>query len=409
MAYASPTAPLALRLGTGAHALIVGVLLFAASDPIYPLLMRGPSEWVGHVPGLDGARRQVWLLLYLVMLALLAAMRRHVARALAGQHWLALALGWFLLSTLWSDDPMEGLVGGVQMAFVVVFAVIAGVRLGSRGIIRAMLVASVLCVGATLAFVVLLPQHAYGFRYNTGALRGVYLEKNHLAMFLSYGVCAAAVTALRARSALAWGYLGLITALTLMAVSSIALLQIALVFGGLGFFVLARRVPSRGLIALMAALCALFAMAIFLPVVLAALGEDLTLNGRTTLWAGLIEHVQGRPLIGWGYRGFWSTDEADALRFDLGWGATGAHNVWLRALLWGGVVGLALWAVQWWGVLARACAILARETELERVGVAVLVLMALLWSLFETNQLAHFTHHAIVTGLLFSLRSPAFR
>ena len=44
-----------------------------------------------------------------------------------------------------------------------------------------------------------------------------------------------------------------------------------------------------------------------------------------------------------------------------------------------------------------------------RVGMGFLAITALLWSLFETNQFAHFTHHAILTGLFFSLRSHGFR
>ena len=404
-----PRSALSVRLGTGFYAAALGVLLFAASDPIYPLLMRGPSEWVTDAPGLDGMRRAVWLAIYAAMLALLAAMARHIPRALANQQALALALGWFLLSALWSSDPAEGLIGGVQMAFTTVFGVAIGARIGSAGIVRAVLVAALLCSAATLAFVVLLPEHAFGYHHNPGALRGVYVEKNHLATFLSYGVCAAAVTALHTRALWAWAALALIAALCVAAVSSIALMQLALVFAALGFFTAMRRVPSRGAIALAAALCGLLVLAILLPVVLSSLGEDLTLNGRTTLWAGLWDAVERRPLIGWGYRGYWGTAEADALRAAIGWGAEGAHDVWLQALLWGGAVGLGLWIAVWWGVVARALAILARETDVTRIGVAVLVLQALLWSLFETTQLAHFTHHAIVTGMLLSLRSPMFR
>jgi len=60
-------------------------------------------------------------------------------------------------------------------------------------------------------------------------------------------------------------------------------------------------------------------------------------------------------------------------------------------------------------VLGRIGAILSRERDFAVLGMAVVGVVNLVWSLFETTQLAHFTQHAIVTGLVFALRTPQFR
>jgi O-antigen ligase len=399
-----------LRLGTGAYAVLAGIAIFAATDPIYPTLMRGPSEWVYTAPGLDSMRRLAWLAIYAGMLGVMVAMRARLAAALAGQSVVFLAMAWFLLSSLWAVDPREGIVGGVQAIFTMGFGILIGARLGSEGILRAFFVTGVIVVAATLFFVVVFPAHAFGFRYNTGALRGIYVEKNHLALVLSYTVWAAVFTALtRPRSWWLWGFAGLSTMLCVMTISSIALMQLMLIFGCVAYALIMRGRAHRGALALVLAASALAFLALTLPVVLGALGEDMTFNGRTTLWGHLWLAISERPFLGHGYRGFWDTEAAEQMRISLGWAARGAHNVWLQALLWGGVIGLALWVWAWAGVVRKAGRAFAAGTDMRHVAIAVLVFMTLLWSLFETTQLQHFTHNAIVTGMVFALRNPRFR
>lgn len=399
-----------ISVGITTYAVLTGALIFAATDPIYPTLMRGPSEWVLTAPGLDAMRRLAWLAIYLGMIGAMVAMRARLAEALRGQIPFFLAMGYFVLSALWSDDPKGGIVGGVQAAFTMTFGILIGARLGSEGILKAFFVCGLLVVGFTAVFIVVFPQHAFGFRYNSGALRGVYVEKNHLALVMSYTVWASVFMALiRPRSWLLWGFAGLSLVFAVLAVSSIALLQILLIAACVVYAVLLRGMATRGSIALLAFLSGLAFLAIALPVVLGALGEDMTFNGRTTLWGFLWQAISERPFLGWGYRGFWNGPEAEQMRVVLGWPAHGAHNVWLQALLWGGLVGLVLWATQWAGVLRKAARAFATADDLRHVAMSVLVFMTLLWSLFETTQLQHFTHNSIVTGMVFALRNPRFR
>ncbi len=58
------------------------------------------------------------------------------------------------------------------------------------------------------------------------------------------------------------------------------------------------------------------------------LGKDLTLTGRTELWAAVINKIQERPLLGYGYSGFWQGWEGEsAFVLQLvGWDAPNGHN-----------------------------------------------------------------------------------
>ena len=66
------------------------------------------------------------------------------------------------------------------------------------------------------------------------------------------------------------------------------------------------------------------------------LGRDVTLTGRTEIWAGLIEEVEGRPLFGAGVSSFWTSEMKNV--HDIG----EAHNGYLDVVLSLGTTGLLL-------------------------------------------------------------------
>ncbi|MEL6519575.1 MAG: O-antigen ligase family protein [Pseudomonadota bacterium] len=399
-----------VQLGQTFYALMLGVLIFLASDPMYPLLMRGPSEWVATVPGLDGVRRLVWLGIYGIMMLGFIVMHRRIVPALTNQLYFFLTMAFFIISSLWAHSTSEGIIGGVQALFTMVFGIVIGYRLGSEGIVKGIFVSGILTVAASLMFVVVFPEHAFGYHHNKGALRGIYPEKNLLAQYLSYACWASVFMCLiYPRSWMLKAYALLVVILCFACISSIALLQLVVIFGSVFYLFVTRRVAHRGAIALLLTLSAIMAVVMVLPIVLAALGEDLTFNGRTVLWSHLIANILEQPWIGYGYRGFWHTSAAEQMRSILGWSAYGAHNVWVQAALFGGIVGLGLWIAQWWAVLLKACRDFGSNEAVHKSAMSVFVFMALLWSMFETTQLQHFTHNAILTGLAFAMRSPGFR
>ncbi len=70
-----------------------------------------------------------------------------------------------------------------------------------------------------------------------------------------------------------------------------------------------------------------------------SLGRDITLTGRTEIWASLLPEAMKRPLLGHGFGGFWTTKTR--IIFDI----TEAHNGYLDVLLGTGFVGLILFSM----------------------------------------------------------------
>jgi len=75
-----------------------------------------------------------------------------------------------------------------------------------------------------------------------------------------------------------------------------------------------------------------------------ALGRSSDLTGRTALWSLLVPSVLDRPVLGYGYSGFWDQDSAASAEIDRSVGVLTmySHNGYLEVLLSLGIVGLAL-------------------------------------------------------------------
>ena len=70
-----------------------------------------------------------------------------------------------------------------------------------------------------------------------------------------------------------------------------------------------------------------------------SLGRDVTLTGRTEIWASLLPEAMKRPLTGHGFGGFWTSKTR--VVFDI----TEAHSGYLEMLLVLGIIGLLLFSM----------------------------------------------------------------
>jgi exopolysaccharide production protein ExoQ len=88
------------------------------------------------------------------------------------------------------------------------------------------------------------------------------------------------------------------------------------------------------------------------------IGKDPTLTGRTEIWAYVIQDIWMKPLLGWGYFGFWHMTNPAAVEIcdAVHWVVPNAHNGLLECLLNIGALGTALFAF----ILIRTIALAVR-------------------------------------------------
>lgn len=87
------------------------------------------------------------------------------------------------------------------------------------------------------------------------------------------------------------------------------------------------------------------------------LGREDTITGRTRVWAQLVPTAMSRPILGYGFGGFWTTTTREA--FDI----SGAHNGYLDIILELGFVGLLLYAIFLLSSIGKAQRMMAQDFD----------------------------------------------
>jgi O-antigen ligase len=178
-------------------------------------------------------------------------------------------------------------------------------------------------------------------------------------MALGVATCTAAAILFPTRRLFWIGVSAAAFALVVLSTSKTALVTSLLGLGVIGFCAVIRRGPVQTVIATAAVLATLIAGAgivLLAPdLIVAALGRDLTLTGRTDIWEASARFVAAQPWLGYGYYAFWLPENGPAywVREVVQWPVASAHSSWLELALGLGRAGVVLFALQCAATLAR--------------------------------------------------------
>ncbi len=198
-----------------------------------------------------------------------------------------------------------------------------------------------------------------------GAWSGLWTHKNTLGgiMALGVGIGAAAAIVTPERRKLWIGCAIAAFALVLLSTSKTALIASMLGVGVIVLCMVMRRGPVHMITALAGAAVVVIAGAgivLLAPdLIVAAIGRDLTLTGRTDIWEASARFVEAKPWLGYGYYAFWLPDNGPAywVREAVAWQVASAHSSWLELALGVGRIGVILFALQLLATLARGAGV----------------------------------------------------
>jgi O-antigen ligase len=351
------------RPGLAEHAFVVLTLFLLA----YSL----PSSWLTRdnrdVPQGDAAVIVVFLLLFAFAATRLVGNWHHVARAVRREPLLLAFILFAVASTMWSTQPDVTLRRAGAMLLTTFFGYYLVVRYPLRDILRLLAVA--FAIGTVLNIVWIVALRKYGITQDTtgnaqsGDWSGVFNHKNALARA---SLTATLTFLFVARAVPRWRvacYLLAIANTVLIIgahsrtsqVSLVLLVMLMMVFTGLR----AQRTLYGGVaIALVGTtlLAAGFVTTNLGPIT-ESIGRDVTLTGRTQLWSDVLHEAGKRPIVGYGWSGFFTDDPLGPSRPVLDknpWNPPDAHNAVLQYLLDLGIVGTALFVVVFLRSLPRA-------------------------------------------------------
>jgi exopolysaccharide production protein ExoQ len=271
-------------------------------------------------------------------------------------------------STLWSIDSGATLRRAIWLGLTTAFGLYLAWRHDWRSLLNVLASGFVVLIAGSLALGLLAPNVGRMTLEHPGAWSGLWTHKNTLGGIMALGVaiCAAAAIVTPERRKLWIGCAIAAFALVLLSTSKTALIASALGVGTIGFCVLVRRGPLHTIMAgaTVGALCVAGVGIVFLApdLIVAAIGRDLTLTGRTDIWEASARFVEAKPWLGYGYYAFWMPDNGPAywVREAVAWPVASAHSSWLELALGLGRFGVVLFALQLLATLSRGAGVVLR-------------------------------------------------
>jgi O-antigen ligase len=374
------------------------ILAFCAMQGSIPFIAPTEALERSNIPGSalthwGGILSQ--LAVYAAICAFLLADYRRILRWLGMMRWTAALACLVVASSLWSQFPLLTLRRSIPFAMAALFGLSLAIKFPVRRQLSILTAAMIALALATIVLALFFPRIGLddSFGHHTD-WQGAFTSKNACGRIM--------VLATAAALSRPGGWLGktlcvaLFVFVTVMSGSRGAWLIEGIVLAIYCGLLCAMRVDRRArVLLLLSAAAVILAGALFaithIALISASLGRDATLSGRTQIWKQVWPFIQRRPLLGWGYAGFWrgiqgeSFRVAAAMRFIVFHAHNGFLEIWLEL----GAAGLLLFAAgylrAWIKLWPRLC-----SGPVERVAWMLFVLVLIgLYDLDENTLLIY--------------------
>ncbi len=283
-----------------------------------------------------------------LIVVLLLRRPRLVLRRIAAVPWLALLALLAIASSLWSLDPSVTLRRSIPFALAGLLGVYFAARFPPARQMAILRLTLVFLALATVVFAVFLPgiglDHTPG---HTADWQGVFTQKNACGRIM---VLASAVILFGGRVTLRrLGELALFVFVLILSGSRGAwIIEGALVLLWLLVRFCGRCGPRWRLVVAVASPAGALGCAALVfvnyPRLAPLFGRDLTLSGRTAIWAQVLGNIARHPWLGYGYDAFWRGMQGPSLQISssVHFVVVHAHNGFLEIALELGAAGLLL-------------------------------------------------------------------
>ena len=306
------------------------------------------------------------LAFYAVAFCFIAKHWRTVLRATWHAKWIVALVAIAVASSAWSHDPLFTLRRSIVLLATTVYGIYFGGRFTVNEQLRLLSWTFALVVCSSLFMVIFLPQYGLDHGNFIGAWRGAFLQKNLCARAM---VLAALVFYFVRPPAVSWiRWVGVAASLCLIAASRSATGAImVIVIIAVLIFLRNAKLNLTALVPIVNGIGTLVIALAFLiwmekSPLLALVGKNPTLTGRTDLWSAVLVSILRHPWLGYGFNAFWAGLQggSSSLLLSVGWYMGHSHNGFLDLTLDLGLLGLATFAVGYLVLSKRALQIVRR-------------------------------------------------
>jgi exopolysaccharide production protein ExoQ len=332
---------------------------FIIGNPINVLLYGESGGQEINTDAAGSLEPNIVLALYIISLVLmLPRLGQVLYHILKGNTLIWMMVILILASTAWSDFPDITLRRGLIVFGAACYGTYFATCFPFQKQIQIMATVFFASVVSSLVFTIVLPKYGImSMPPHIGAWRGVYIHKQNLGTQMSL-MSAFFLILLKSefwREKKGLALLGVVLSifLVLASKSSTGLISVALLATCIHIFQWRRFRPDILAFIVITAILSIGSIVIYLvdnaAAIVGVLGKDLTLSGRDQLWGAILQMVNQRPLLGYGYEAFWyvtgQSSRPDLIWNMIGWDAPHAHNGLLEILLGLGWVGAGLFLI----------------------------------------------------------------
>ncbi len=316
---------------------------------------------------------------------------------------LLLLFGMVAISVFWSANPQNTLIQYKS----VLRAMLLGAYLAARYDIKEQMriFSWVLGITTLLSLVRSLALPGYGTVMSTGAWRGIFAYKNHLAIYMVLAAMLFLLAVLnnsRQRWIALTGF-GLASTLVFLSQGKTSYIIFAI---SLCLFPLHKLLKQHYKLRVIVLITTLLLSGIAIVLILSnletvlvdILGKDLTFNGRMQLWTLSIEQALKRPWLGYGYGGFQGSDDSFViLKFtwlggnhileNLEKSDVNVHSSYILLLLQLGFVGLFLYLLNLFFTFTRIIYLWMSTASIESLWMLQSIIIMFLYNFADTGGL----------------------
>jgi exopolysaccharide production protein ExoQ len=325
-------------------------LLLIAADGSFSFENIATSTRVNELPSHDQNRLyNLLLLIILAVISYLIMSRWPRIRTLLLRYKVLTALPLLAAcSLLWTQDSLSTIVGSTILASNWLLVLYVSDRFDSSQQLRLLMLLGAVYSAGSILLAIIPPHYGVSQQTSFGEWRGLSAHKNLYATALAFLLppCMFASASGNVSRGLRLAYAIVIIFQSLMTQSRTGWVLLAITIFFYATFSLVSQFQTRDASAI--AIIGFGALGIgvpglvaYLPSVLNIVGRDATLSGRTLIWAAVLRSIMKRPLLGYGYGGFWrgmSGGSADVIS-SFGVALTHAHNGFLNVCLDLGLLG----------------------------------------------------------------------
>jgi exopolysaccharide production protein ExoQ len=377
------------------------ISLFLSAPALIPILLN--SEDASGI-GADAYSPIIFLGIYLVTLLLIVKRWKSFVFVARKDIWIWLLVGIAIASIAWTISPDITPRRSILLLGTTVFGVYFAMRYTLREQLQLLAWALGLIIVLSFIFAIALP--SYGLMttqeggVHAGAWRGVMTHKNVLGrvMVLSTMVFLFVALANPFHKKYRWipwaGYI-LSVALIILSTSKTSLVAGLTLMAIMPLYRAWRRNYSQ-LVPLIITLILIIGGAAILisdnlEIIAGAVGKDLTLTGRTDIWAVMFELIWERPLFGYGFSGFWRGWETEVSAYiwrTLGWECPYGHNGFMDLFAELGISGLGVFLFSFVTAYVRGVSWLRITKTVEGLWSLMYLSFLVIYNISESTLLA---------------------